>query len=163
MNSPSSKYKIIAAALTVAALVIFNRGLAPTRSTEQVRFDTWLSAVEPQLIDGDPPRIEVALTLPGAAGRMDVSSKTSAAQALRLLQLVREGNLLSLGSARSSGDAEAAPPADKVALMVRAEQQNFLAWIDRASLEGRPQGQLMLKLSEVFAQEQQAGRAAQHS
>lgn len=159
--------------LTIAALLYLNYSYLPKKSFQQLRYESWLKSLESRALEyarvrnvkgsegpKDPvAEIEVDLVTakdPSVWSIGGTSTPTTQAhqeqpvtsKVMRVLSLIREADLFSI---ESSAQSEAA---DQVKLSVQAGETHFVTTFPPVAIENNNPAKLLLKLLEVYHQEE---------
>lgn len=101
--------RIVVVLLTVCALVIVNANMFGRKTLRQSEFDRWLDAVEPELfrakLPADSSLVVVFSETDDPEQRFELKAQSSplrSRQVLRILQLMRAGELFALGPQTAS-------------------------------------------------------------
>jgi len=158
--------KICVVAVTVVALALIDTGSGPRRSSEQQKFDSWLSKIEAtvnaglddarvvpelrmaaQTVSGEP-KIDWQLTVP-PFGNPNLSIAVE--RITRLLGLIREANVL-------GSDQVTNCKTSCIRITAGDSQQSFTVDLSDKQVASRPQLALMLKLFGTFYAAEQRSR-----
>jgi hypothetical protein len=170
MNLKSPRMKLAGVLIVLLVILLFSRSLPPSRSEQQQGFDKWLEAKEKVLNEisahaldetrgarlnaADPMPV---LTLqfvnqkeagPASYKLVTTGSSKSIEKALRLLQLMREADLFSIGD-RSDFSRQSER---YVLVTVQDGDTLFKSSIREGDLGGNMQALLLLKLFKEFAE-----------
>ena len=148
--------KIAIIALTVIALIVFNRSSVSVKSAEQVDFESWLVGVEKVFQSAEPlPETEGVITvrvkseIRSRPFEWTLSSSNSSPdqndKLLRILALLRESNVFTgpLGSRSTNSN--------RIQIDVNQGQRSFSALITEEDVALNVKAQNMLKLFELAA------------
>ena len=160
----------IAAFLALLALYLFSlAGVRPERSPSQRQFDEWLTVRERQLgnlashmaTDKPSPQPSASAKLPALSFRMYTpdtgdlrqfelgpsADPMQSTRILRLLQLMRESDIFSLGQ-RDKGQADIAV----VAITVQDGEQKFFTRFQESDIRSNTKALLLLKLALEYSE-----------